>query len=68
MPSLSYYPLKCDTYLTAKETAKEESILHPNFFIYLLKNNSGMYLIDYIGIKHDDEHIIATFKNGDKTL
>ena len=62
------FPIKETSFIYARERAKEESLEHPDHFIYLLKNNSGLYLIDYIGIKHDDEHIIATFKNGDKTL
>jgi len=68
MTTFASYPMTYTSFITARETAKEESLEHPDHFIYLLKNNSGMYLIDYIGIKHDDEHVIATYKNGDKTL
>ena len=62
------YPIKESHYITARETAREESIEHPDHFIYLLRNNYGMYLIDHIGLKHSDEKIIITFKNGEATL
>jgi len=62
------YPLKESSFIYARERAKEESLEHPEHFIYLYKNNAGWYVIDHIGIKHDDERLICTFKGGDKTL
>ena len=68
MISFAEFPLKHTSFITARETAIEESMDHPDHFIYVLKNNSGVYLIDYLGLKHDDEHIIATYQNGEKKL
>jgi len=62
------YPIKETSFIYARERAKEESLDHPDHFIYLLRSNSGYYLIDHIGLKHSDEKIIFTFKNGEKTL
>jgi len=68
MIPFTYYPIKVDTFISARETAKEESLDHPEHFIYLYKSNSGHYVIDHIGIKHDDERLLFTFKKGDLSL
>jgi hypothetical protein len=68
MSKLSEYPIQQTTFITARETAKEESLSHPDHFIYLFKNNSGGYLIDHLGIVHSDERILLTFKKGEKVL
>lgn len=68
MSTFASYPIKQSFFITARELAKEESKEHPDHFIYLLKNNSGGYFIDHIGLPHSDEHVIATFKNGEKVL
>ena len=66
--TLSYFPIREESFIYARERAKEESFEHPDHFIYLFKSNSGGYVIDHIGIRHDDERILMTFKNGHKTL
>jgi hypothetical protein len=53
----------------ATERAKEYSLEFPDQFIYvILSTSSGKYRHDYIGLKYSDEKIIATFKQGEKTL
>jgi len=62
------YPIKETSFIYARERAIEESFFHPDHFIYLLRSNSGFYLIDHLGLIHSDEKIIFTFKNGEKCL
>ncbi len=67
--TFAQYPIKEYSFIYARERAKEESLDHPDHFIYLFKNSLGVYLIDYLGLpKFDDERIIATFKQGEITL
>jgi len=68
MTTFAYFPILETSFIYARERAIEESLNHPDHFIYVFKSNSGGYVIDYQGIKHSDEHLIFTFKDGDKTL
>jgi hypothetical protein len=68
MTQLSAFPIKETIYILALLLAKQASQYYPDFFFYILKNNSGGYFIDHIGLPHSDEHVIATFKNGEKVL
>jgi hypothetical protein len=67
--TIAEYPIREYSYIYATERAKEESLDHPDHFIYLLKSNKGFYLIDVLGLpKFDDERLIATYRKGEKTL
>lgn len=66
--TFAYFPILETSFIYARERAIEESLNHSDFFIYLYRNNAGYYVIDHTGLKHSDEKIIATFKNGNKTL
>lgn len=66
--SFSEYPLLEYGYLSACELAKQESLLHPDHFIYVFKKYSGAYVIDYMSVKHDDELHMVTYKNGNISL
>lgn len=65
------YPILIDTYVTAVQTAIEESKEHPDHFIYLFRFGSG-YRIDYSGIPdvclNDTDRHISTYSNGERTL
>jgi len=53
----------------ATEKAIEYSLKYPDQFIYLiLSTSSGRFRLDYMGLSYSDEKIIATFKQGEKTL
>jgi hypothetical protein len=67
--TLRDYPIKEETFIYATERAKEESLEHPDHFIYLFRSNLGYYLIDVLGFpKFSDERLIATYYKGEKTL
>jgi len=67
--SFEEYPIREYSYIYATIIAKEESLEHPDHYIYLLKSNRGFYLIDVLGLpKFDDERLIATYRKGEKTL
>jgi len=68
MTQLSSFPIKETIPLLASLVAKQASLYYPDFFFYIFRNNSGGYLVDYQGLPHSDEHVIATFKNGEKVL
>ncbi len=68
MSAFNEFPIKRESLAESLETAKQESREHGAFFIYIFGNTSGMYVIDHIGLPHSDEHVIATFKNGEKVL
>lgn len=68
MSLLSQFPIKQLTFVTAHETAKEESMSHREMFIYLFRSNSGGYVIDYLGVPKSDEKVIATYHKGEKVL
>jgi hypothetical protein len=67
--TLRDYPIKEYSFIYATERAKEESMEHPDHFIYLFKSNHGHYLIDVLGLpKFSDKRLIATYRKGEKTL
>lgn len=66
MSTFADYPLKELSYITARECAREESIEHPDHFIYMIKLSSGGYVIDHKGVIGDDEKLIRTFKKGEE--
>jgi len=59
-----YYHI--DGFITACETAKEEST-HVDYFIYVIKKPDG-YRIDFTGVVKADERIISTYHKGEKVL
>jgi hypothetical protein len=60
----SYYPLKVGTFVSARETAIEESGKYPDFFFYLMKHSGGGYVIDIQGVLPSNTKHIATYKEG----
>jgi hypothetical protein len=44
------------------------SVLHENKFFYVLHNNAGVYVVDYMGLIASDEQLIATYYKGEKQL
>jgi hypothetical protein len=60
----NYYPIKVDAFVSARETAIEESGKYPDFFFYLMKHSGGGYVIDIQGFVPDKCKHIATYKEG----
>jgi len=53
----------------AIESAIKYSLQYPDQFIYvILSTSSGRFRLDYMGLSYSDEKILATFKQGEKTL
>lgn len=48
----------------AQREAWKLSLAHPVLFVYVIHSTRGVYIVDTIFIKHDDEKLIETYKNG----
>lgn len=67
--SFSEYPIYKELNFEAHKVAREESIEHPDHFIYAFRNSQGQIRIDHKGIlKSDDEYAVFTYRNGHKEL
>jgi hypothetical protein len=61
------YHYQTETEAIARAT--DYSRAYSDQFIYVIHSTtSGRYRLDYIGLKFSDEQILATFKQGEKTL
>ena len=63
------YPLIRQTFVTAFYDAIQESLDHPDHFIYLFHCADGYYLIDWSKLNAaTNDKLQHTFRNGEKTL
>lgn len=64
--TFAYYPLRFSDYSEALKTSQEESIEHKDWFVYLIRNNGGGYIVDFQGVAYSDETIIMCLKEGQR--